>query len=181
MLTIIWMAGQPGKISDLKRISEADWELLQKDLPANAKTLIDCDEDTLLVVHPELSEADLIEIKSFENLKFTNGLIPVIAQDLQGNILMQAFSNLESLELSLKESKGIYFSRSRNEIWRKGDTSGHIQKLKRILVSKAGDFVVYEVEQEGAACHEGYYSCFFREQDKNGVKNLVASVPFLGK
>lgn len=181
MLTIIWAGGQPGKISELRRMTQEEWEALRHTLPTNVKTFIDCDEDTILVSHPDFSEKELKEISSFDGLQFSSGLIPVVTIDEKGLFLMQAFSTPESLELSQKESMGIYFSRSRNQLWRKGDTSGHIQKLKRVLAPKDGSFVVYEVEQEGAACHEGYYSCFFREQDKTGTKNLVPEIPFLGK
>ncbi|GBF40105.1 phosphoribosyl-AMP cyclohydrolase [Leptospira johnsonii] len=181
MLTIIWAGGQPGKISELRRMTQEEWERIRHDLPTNVKTYIDCDEDTVLISHPDFSEKELVEISDFDGLKFSDGLIPVVTKDEKGLVLMQAFSNLESLELSKNESLGIYFSRSRNQLWRKGDTSGHIQKLKRILAPKDGSFVVYEVAQEGAACHEGYYSCFFREQDRSGIKNLVPEIPFLGK
>ncbi|EMK00051.1 phosphoribosyl-AMP cyclohydrolase [Leptospira sp. WS58.C1] len=181
MLTIIWAGGQPGKISALRRMTQEEWDLLRRDLPTNVKTYIDCDEDTILIFHPNFSEKELMEIENFDDLKFSDGLIPVITKDEKGLVLMQAFSTLESLELSQKESMGIYFSRSRNRLWRKGDTSGHIQKLRRILAPKDGSFVVYEVKQEGAACHEGYYSCFFREQDRSGNKNLAPEIPFLGK
>ncbi|MEI1277006.1 phosphoribosyl-AMP cyclohydrolase [Leptospira venezuelensis] len=181
MLTIIWAGGQPGKISELRRMTQEEWEYLRQDLPTNVKTFIDCDEDTILISHPDFAEKELVEITNINGLKFSDGLIPVITKDEKGLFLMQAFSNPESLGLSLKESLGIYFSRSRNQLWRKGDTSGHIQKLRRILAPQDGSFVVYEVEQEGAACHEGYYSCFFREQDRAGNKNLVPEIPFLGK
>lgn len=181
MLTIIWAGGQPGKISELRRMSREDWEVLRKDIPTNVKTYIDCDEDTVLISHPDFFEKELAEISDFHGLKFSEGLIPVVTMDENGLVLMQAFSNLESLELSKKESMGIYFSRSRNGLWRKGDTSGHVQKLKRILAPDDKSFIVYEVKQEGAACHEGYYSCFFREQNRSGIKNLVPEIPFLGK
>ncbi|TGK02809.1 phosphoribosyl-AMP cyclohydrolase [Leptospira langatensis] len=179
MITVIWANAQPGKISKLEKMTQSHWEQLRREIPETTGVQVDCDEDTVLLLDPSFSELDLEDWKG-QDLQFTNGLIPVITQDPKGLILMQAFSSPESLELSRNESMGIYFSRSRNEIWRKGDTSGHIQKLKRIRTPKDGSFLVYEVDQEGAACHEGYYSCFFREKDKKGDLRLL-NIPFLGK
>ncbi|TGK06817.1 phosphoribosyl-AMP cyclohydrolase [Leptospira semungkisensis] len=179
MITVIWANAQPGKISKLERMTQISWEQMRREVPETAQIHIDCDEDTVLLLDSSFQELELEDLKD-QNLQFTNGLIPVITVDAKGLVLMQAFSSPESLELSLKESLGIYFSRSRNEIWRKGDTSGHIQKLKRIRAPKDGSFLVYEVDQEGAACHEGYYSCFFREKDKKGELRLL-NIPFLGK
>lgn len=180
MLTIIWANAQPGKISRLERMSPEAWEERSKTLPPSARIQIDCDKDTILVLDPSFSPLTLEEWNEDRELKFVNGLIPVVTMDPKGFFLMQAFSNKETVRLTAKESMGIYFSRSRNSIWRKGDTSGHIQKLHRILVSPSGDFLVYEVEQEGAACHEGYYSCFFREAGNRGDWKIL-DIPFLGK
>jgi phosphoribosyl-AMP cyclohydrolase len=91
------------------------------------------------------------------------GLIPVIAQDsLSGEVLMMAWANRESLELTLAEGRMVYWSRSRKELWRKGDTSGHIQHLEQLLVDCDADAVLAIVYQEGPACHTGERTCFFR-------------------
>jgi phosphoribosyl-AMP cyclohydrolase len=96
-------------------------------------------------------------------LKFINGLIPVVAQDnTTKDILMVAYASEEALELTKKTGYAHYFSRSRQKLWKKGEESGHTQRVVRILVDCDGDTLVYQVEQIGAACHTGYRSCFFR-------------------
>ena len=97
--------------------------------------------------------------------KSPDGLIPAIAQDyLTGEILMQAYLNAEAWETTLKTGKATYWSRSRQELWVKGATSGHYQIVHQILVDCDLDSVVFKVESlGGVACHEGYRSCFFRE------------------
>jgi phosphoribosyl-AMP cyclohydrolase len=91
------------------------------------------------------------------------GLIPVIAQDaLSGEVLMMAWANREALEMTLAEERMVYWSRSRNELWRKGDTSGHVQHLEQLRVDCDADAVLAIVHQEGPACHTGERTCFFR-------------------
>jgi phosphoribosyl-AMP cyclohydrolase len=92
------------------------------------------------------------------------GLAPAIAQDAQsGRILMLAWMNREALALSLSEGRAIYWSRSRNELWRKGETSGHVQVLKEVRLDCDADAIVMQVEQLGGiACHTGRESCFYR-------------------
>lgn len=94
-----------------------------------------------------------------------DGLVPAIAQDAEsGRILMQAWVNRDSLHLAARENMAIYWSRSRKALWRKGESSGHIQKLKGIYLDCDNDCIVYKVEQIGGiACHTGRESCFFRE------------------
>jgi phosphoribosyl-AMP cyclohydrolase len=96
------------------------------------------------------------------------GLLPAIVQDsATGAVLMLAFMNEEAWELTLKTREAHYFSRSRQTIWHKGGTSGHIQRVKEILLDCDADTVLLKVEQVGgAACHEGYASCFFRRLDQ---------------
>jgi phosphoribosyl-AMP cyclohydrolase len=91
------------------------------------------------------------------------GLIPVIAQDAEnGDVLMLAWANRAALERTLTEGRMVYWSRSRQELWRKGDTSGHVQHVEELRVDCDADVVLARVHQEGAACHTGERSCFFR-------------------
>ncbi|NQU13368.1 MAG: phosphoribosyl-AMP cyclohydrolase [Desulfobacteraceae bacterium] len=101
--------------------------------------------------------------------KSEDGLIPAIAQDWRtGEILMLAYMNEESWKLTLKTGKATYWSRSRQELWVKGKSSGNVQLVKELLVDCDLDTVVVKVEQVGdAACHKGYRSCFFRRVDDN--------------
>ncbi len=88
------------------------------------------------------------------------GLVPVIAQEADGTVLMLAWANREALEATVRTRRGTYWSRSRGEIWRKGDTSGHVQEVLEIKVDCDGDAVLYVVRQTGPACHLGTRSCF---------------------
>ena len=91
-------------------------------------------------------------------------LITAIAQDYKtGQILMVANMNKEALKKTIETGKAHYWSTSRNEQWLKGESSGHVQIVKEILVDCDMDAVILKIEQKGAACHEGYYSCFFRK------------------
>jgi Phosphoribosyl-AMP cyclohydrolase len=93
-----------------------------------------------------------------------NGLIPVITQDAKTKaVLMQAYANKEAVELTLKTGKATYWSRSRNEIWVKGETSGHTQKIVSVSTDCDYDSLLYLVEQTGPACHTGEYSCFYNK------------------
>ncbi|WP_039912618.1 phosphoribosyl-AMP cyclohydrolase [Cellvibrio mixtus] len=94
----------------------------------------------------------------------SDGLIPAIAQDAKtGRILMMAWMNRESLQLSAERGEAVYWSRSRNKLWHKGETSGHIQKLHEIRLDCDEDVIVLQVEQLGGiACHTGRESCFYR-------------------
>jgi phosphoribosyl-AMP cyclohydrolase len=96
------------------------------------------------------------------------GLIPVIAQDVDtGDVLMLAWANRESLERTLAEGRMVYWSRSRQELWRKGDTSGNVQHLEELRGDCDGDVVLARVHQDGAACHTGERTCFFRGLDQS--------------
>lgn len=100
-----------------------------------------------------------------------DGLLPAIVQDYaSGEVLMMAYINPESWALTRETGKAHYWSRSRNALWLKGESSGHVQIVKEILVDCDQDTVVLRVEQlGGAACHKGYKSCFFRRVDKDGL------------
>lgn len=93
-----------------------------------------------------------------------NGLIPAIAQDVNtGEVLMMAFMNKESLNLTIKTGYATYFSRSRKSLWKKGDTSGHLQEIVSIKADCDFDCILLTVKQTGVACHTGTKSCFFNE------------------
>lgn len=98
-----------------------------------------------------------------------DGLVPAIAQDHQsGRILMMAWMNREALQLTFSEQRAIYFSRSRNKLWRKGEESGHIQKLYELRTDCDQDVILMQVEQLGGiACHTGRESCFYLRQQDN--------------
>jgi phosphoribosyl-AMP cyclohydrolase len=92
-----------------------------------------------------------------------DGLIPVIAQDADtAEVLMMAWANREALQRTLDEGRMVYWSRSRSELWRKGDTSGHAQHWTQLRADCDADVILATVHQEGAACHTGERTCFFR-------------------
>jgi phosphoribosyl-AMP cyclohydrolase len=94
-----------------------------------------------------------------------NGLVPAIAQDAQtGEVLMLAWMNLATLRETLENGVMVYYSRSRKKRWLKGETSGHTQKVREVYVDCDGDTLLFKVDQNGAACHENYFSCFFRKR-----------------
>ncbi len=99
------------------------------------------------------------------------GLLPAICQDAEtGDVLMLAYMNRESWEKTLETGKATYWSRSRQELWVKGLTSGNVQLVKEVRVDCDNDTILLKVEQVGgAACHKGYRSCFFQIVDKDGV------------
>jgi len=94
----------------------------------------------------------------------SDGLVPAIAQDYQtGEVLMLAWMNREALQLSIEQGRAVYWSRSRQKLWFKGEESGHVQKLHEIRVDCDADVVLMQVEQIGGiACHTGRRRCFFR-------------------
>jgi len=92
------------------------------------------------------------------------GLVPVVTQDVKtGTVLMLAYMNEEALRLTLDTGYAVYFSRSRQMLWKKGETSGHVQKVRAIHYDCDGDSLLMLVEQAGNACHTGEYSCFHNE------------------
>ncbi len=104
-----------------------------------------------------------------DQIKFDEkGLVTVIIQDAKDNeVLMVAYMNRESLLETFQTGKTCFYSRSRKKLWRKGESSGHIQKVKEVYIDCDGDAVLIKVDQIGGACHTGYRSCFFRKVDKN--------------
>lgn len=104
------------------------------------------------------------------------GLVPVIAQDWESSdILMQAFVNREALQLAVQENRAIYWSRSKQRLWRKGEESGHVQILHAVYLDCDNDSLIYKVEQLGGiACHTGRQSCYFQRLDDQCNWKVVA-------
>jgi phosphoribosyl-AMP cyclohydrolase len=110
-----------------------------------------------------------------EEVRFdAQGLIPAISQDAQtGQILMVAWMNAESLAETVATGRAVFWSRSRNRLWRKGEESGHIQRLLELRLDCDGDVLLLKVEQLGAiACHTGRASCFYRRLDKSADQEI---------
>ena len=113
-----------------------------------------------------------------ENLEFVpkfddNGLIPAIAQDAgTGQVLMVAFMNAAALDATIQSGYATYFSRSRRKLWKKGEESGHRQKVQQILVDCDQDCLILKVTVDAGQCHVGYQSCFYRALKKNSDKEL---------
>jgi phosphoribosyl-AMP cyclohydrolase len=109
-----------------------------------------------------------------DDIKWTDdGLVPVIAQDAaSGKVMMFAWMNRESLELSVQEGRAIYWSRSRKKLWRKGEESGHVQRIKDIRLDCDNDVILLAIEQVGGiACHTGRERCFYKQlQDGQWVE-----------
>ncbi|WP_261364346.1 phosphoribosyl-AMP cyclohydrolase [Stieleria tagensis] len=101
----------------------------------------------------------------------TEGLLPAIAQDASnGRVLMMAWMNEAAFRETLATGQAVYYSRSRKTLWRKGETSGHRQQVVEVRVDCDRDTILLAVNQQGAACHEGFESCFFRRVDHNTGK-----------
>ena len=101
----------------------------------------------------------------------SGGLVPAVAQDADtGEVLMLAWMNKEAYEETVRSGRACYFSRSRNRLWRKGEESGHVQEVRGIFIDCDADTILLKVHQiGGAACHEGYASCFFRKVDGDSL------------
>jgi phosphoribosyl-AMP cyclohydrolase len=96
------------------------------------------------------------------------GLVLAIAQDFKTNrVLMVAYMNRDTLLETLETGKMVYFSRSRKKRWLKGETSGHFQTVRSVFIDCDGDALLFKINQKGAACHEGYFSCFFRQKEND--------------
>ena len=110
-------------------------------------------------------------MKLLDDVKYdSNGLIPAIAQDdSTGDILMMAWMNRESLEETVRTNRAVYFSRSRNKLWRKGEESGNVQEVRSIHIDCDADVILLRIRQIGdAACHTGHRTCFYREVTNGG-------------
>jgi phosphoribosyl-AMP cyclohydrolase len=116
-----------------------------------------------------MTEATTVDLDFGEN-----GLIPAVAQDADtGDVLMLAYVSPEAFERTRETGRAHYYSRSREEIWEKGATSGNVQRVEEVRVDCDGDSLLYLVEQEGGACHTGYESCFHRTADGEVVGERV--------
>jgi phosphoribosyl-AMP cyclohydrolase len=107
---------------------------------------------------------DILDMVKFDS----NGLVAAIAQDADTNeVLMLAYMNRASLTETLENGIMVYWSRSRQKRWLKGETSGHTQKVKAVFIDCDGDALLFKIEQAGAACHTGHYSCFYRTRQSD--------------
>ncbi|TGL15316.1 phosphoribosyl-AMP cyclohydrolase [Leptospira meyeri] len=147
---------------------------------------IDCDEDALLEIDSSLQnfskrllwESGSLKLTEEEWVSFQNtipAISPFLAQDKSGKDLMLAWGKKDSLLSAITTGLGTYYSRSRKGKWVKGEESGHLQNLSAIYVHSNPFFVQYVTNQIGAACHTGYYSCFFRELGPNDSISFVYS------
>ncbi|MFP4005356.1 MAG: phosphoribosyl-AMP cyclohydrolase [Candidatus Hadarchaeia archaeon] len=109
-----------------------------------------------------------------EEANFKDGLITCVVRDFRdGEILMVAFMNERALRETLTSGYMTYWSRSRKEIWRKGEESGNKQKLRKVRIDCDADAFLFNVEPEGPACHKGYRSCFFREVEDGNIRRIM--------
>lgn len=109
-------------------------------------------------------------------IDFSKGLIPAIAQDFENSeVLMLGYMNDEAYNLSIKSGFAHYFSRSRNKLWMKGETSGHTQEIKEIFLDCDNDTILLKVKQNGVACHTGRKSCFYTKVDAKGCATEIST------
>lgn len=116
-----------------------------------------------------------------QGLKFdANGLIPAVVQDAEnGEVLMVGYMNREAVERTVSSGRVTFWSRSRQKYWIKGETSGFVQHVKGVYVDCDQDCLLVKVEQVGAACHEGYRTCFFRRVSADGEQLEVVAEPLV--
>jgi len=120
------------------------------------------------------------EMELLEEIVFNSqGLVPAIIQDVDtGEVLMMAWMNEEALRKTIDTGKTHFWSRSRQKLWLKGETSGHYQLVRGIYIDCDGDTLLIKVDQVKAACHTGYRSCFFRKVDEKGNLKIVGKKVF---
>jgi phosphoribosyl-AMP cyclohydrolase len=125
------------------------------------------------VTFPESAIAKLLESVAFD----ANGLVAAIAQRHEtGEVLMLAWMNADAVRETLATGRVTYWSRSRRSLWRKGETSGHIQTLRSVRIDCDGDALLLGVDQIGAACHTNRLNCFFREVGADGLVEISAPI-----
>lgn len=118
--------------------------------------------------------SEQLKTKAWPNFDVPGGLLPAIAQDaMTGAVLMLAWMNEEAFRETVASGRAVYYSRSRGKLWRKGEESGHVQTVRAVLIDCDADTILLKVNQEGAACHEGYPTCFFRKLDSDGQVELI--------
>ena len=115
-------------------------------------------------------------MRGLDDLKYDDkGLIPAIIQDTDtGQVLMMAYMDKTSLAESIRTGKTHFWSRSRQKYWMKGESSGHTQEIRKVSIDCDADTLLIQVKQNGAACHEGYKSCFYRRYEPDGEWKVVA-------
>lgn len=118
----------------------------------------------------------MVCMQGLENIKYDDaGLIPAIIQDVEtGEVLMMAYMNKDSLADTIRTRRTHFWSRSRKKYWMKGESSGHVQEVVALYIDCDQDTLLIKVKQTGAACHEGYKSCFFRERQDDGQWKVIA-------
>lgn len=111
-----------------------------------------------------------------DSIKYdANGLVAAVVQDhVNGDVLMVAYMNRDAVKQTLTSGRACFWSRSRQKFWIKGETSGNIQAVKGVYVDCDKDCILVKVEQKGAACHEGYRTCFFRQVDAEANETIIA-------
>lgn len=163
------------RISKVKLLPKNELQTL---LAKETFYLMDCDEDAYTLLKNFPPDPELARIQEIPQ-EITKELIyPTIAQDKEGTILMAAFVNLESLQKTFSTGFAHYFSRSRNKIWKKGEESGHVQKIITLEYSRLYKYFVFRVQQNTAACHTGYYSCFYRKFQSNSIELIYPNKLF---
>lgn len=149
---------------------------LQTSFP-DSEILVDCDEDSFLVRSNFKNKTQIArEITQPSDLKI-DGLIPFIAVDPEGIVLMQAFGNDEALSLTIDNRFAHYFSRSRNKIWKKGEESGMTQKVSKIFYLEKTPAVIFQTGKI-PSCHTGFYSCYYRKLNGNSFLQVYPKKEF---
>ena len=128
-------------------------------LPAELMAILGCISDKVGVMNVIVPTSEQLAAVKYNS----DGLVPVVTQDIvNGDVLMMAWMNAESLSLTVEENRAIYWSRSRQKLWRKGEESGHVQHIKEIRLDCDSDVIILTVDQVGGiACHTGRESCFY--------------------
>jgi phosphoribosyl-AMP cyclohydrolase len=122
----------------------------------------------------ERSAEHTIALLDFDKL---GGLVTVVTQDASdGRVLMTAFASPEAVRRTLTDGWAFYYSRSRKKLWKKGESSGHLQRVREVRIDCDGDSVLYLVEQTGAACHTGFDTCFYRTVDDRGLEIIGSKI-----
>lgn len=181
-ISVITQSKKNKGLLDLVILNSMSLDNIVKDLwlhNESSRIFIDCDQDSILVQteNDQKEKLSLFEISSMLNLNPYH-IFPVVTIDESGTVLMQAFGSQHSLDLSLSTGFAHYFSRSRARMWKKGEESGHTQKILKVLYSENRETFVFVVGQHIAACHTGYYSCYFTKLTENGPEIIYKEKKF---